>query len=29
MRASIATADPTFTSDRMVRDYYAKLYARD
>src|SRR5581483_9745809 len=26
MRASIATADAQFTSDRMVRDYYTRLY---
>jgi starch phosphorylase len=29
MRASIETGERGFTSDRMVRDYYTKLYARD
>src|SRR5206468_10855152 len=29
MRASIATAEAGFTSDRMVRDYFARLYAGD
>jgi starch phosphorylase len=28
MRASIATAAETFSSDRMVREYFARLYAR-
>ena len=26
MRASIATADPRFTADRMVREYFERLY---
>jgi len=26
MRAGIATAEAGFTSDRMVRDYFAQLY---
>jgi glycogen phosphorylase len=26
MRASIATADPRFTANRMVREYFARLY---
>jgi glycogen phosphorylase len=29
MRASIATADPQFTADRMVREYFERLYAPD
>jgi len=28
MRASIATAAERFSSDRMVREYFARLYAR-
>ncbi len=28
MRASIATAEEHFSSDRMVREYFARLYAR-
>jgi starch phosphorylase len=29
MRASIAMADPRFTADRMVREYFARLYEPD
>src|SRR5439155_18220012 len=29
MRASIVTAERGFTSDRMVRDYFARLYAQE
>ena len=29
MEASIATVEERFSSDRMVRDYFARLYAMD
>jgi len=29
MEASIATVEERFSSDRMVRDYFARLYATD
>jgi hypothetical protein len=29
MQASIATAEERFSSDRMVREYFARLYAAD
>ena len=29
MQASIATATERFSSDRMVREYFERLYARE
>ena len=29
MRASVAMADPRFTADRMVREYFTRLYEPD